>query len=102
MEGVWLAGAGRVTGRCGMGGSGWATAARYDTDSGMSFFVKQASAGRIFRPAPPRRAPAEPVPCMDWRRPAEAAAAAAALHEISPHGSAKYDLGGCRAGERGG
>lgn len=40
---VWAghAGAGRVTGRSGMGGSGWATAARYDTDSGMKFFVKQ-------------------------------------------------------------
>ena len=35
------AGAGRVTGHSGMGGSGWATAARYDTDSGMKFFVKQ-------------------------------------------------------------
>lgn len=34
-------GAGRVTVWRGMGGSGWATASRYDTDGGMSFFVKQ-------------------------------------------------------------
>lgn len=35
--------AGKVTGRTGMGSSGWASSSRYDTDSGMAFFVKQAS-----------------------------------------------------------
>src|SRR5690242_20347065 len=33
--------AGRVTNISGRGSSGWASSSRYETDSGMSFFVKQ-------------------------------------------------------------
>lgn len=34
-------GAGKVTNISGRGSSGWASSSRYETDSGMSFFVKQ-------------------------------------------------------------
>lgn len=33
--------AGKVTNVSGRGSSGWASSSRYETDSGMSFFIKQ-------------------------------------------------------------
>jgi hypothetical protein len=39
--------ASKVTNISGRGSSGWASSSRYETDSGMSFFVKQVGATRV-------------------------------------------------------